>query len=135
MDITRLDHVNIRTARLARMTAFYAEILGLRPGPRPPFEIDGAWLYCGDQATVHLVGVAQGPQGIEPKIEHFAFRAEGLAEFLAGLRREGIAYRISIVPELELRQVNIFDPDGNHIEIAFGAEEDADMTDYPGPSA
>ena len=135
MALTQLDHVNIRTTRLAELTGFYAEVLGLRPGPRPPFGFSGAWLYCGTQAAVHLVGVAQGPQGNEPKIEHFAFRAEGLAAFLARLRRGGISYRISIVPQLELRQINIFDPDGNHIEVAFGAEENADLTDYPGPSA
>ncbi len=127
MALTRLDHVNIRTARLAGMTTFYAEVLSLRPGPRPPFEFDGAWLYCGGQAVVHLVAVARGPQGLDPRIEHFAFRA--------GLRRGGIAYRISVVPELALRQVNIFDPDVNQIEIAFGAEEDADLTDYPRPGA
>ncbi len=135
MALTRLDHVNIRTARLAELTGFYAEVLGLRDGPRPPFRFGGTWLYCGDQAVVHLVAVERGPQGGEPKIEHFAFRAEGLAAFLARLRRGGISYRISIVPQLELRQINIFDPDGNHIEVAFGAEENADLTDYPGPSA
>ena len=46
-----------------------------------------------------------------------------------------MAYRISIVPGMNLRQVNIHDPDGNHIEIAFAAEEEADLSDYPATGA
>jgi catechol 2,3-dioxygenase-like lactoylglutathione lyase family enzyme len=116
------------------MTAFYTEILGLRPGARPPFRFPGAWLYCGERAAVHLVEVAKTPDAGEPRIEHFAMRAVDLSEFLTHLRERDVAYRISIVPGLELRQVNIHDPDGNHIEIAFGAEEEADLTDYPAMS-
>lgn len=132
MPLIDLDHVNIRTARLAEMTAFYGEVLGLEPGARPPFGFGGAWLYCGTRAAVHLVEVPEAPAGRQPRIEHFAFRAEGLAAFLARLRARRVAYRISIVPGVNLRQVNVLDPDGNHIEIAFGPEEKADLADYPG---
>ncbi len=131
MPLKFLDHVNIRTARLSEMTAFYGEVLGLRPGARPPFEFDGAWLYCDDQAAIHLVEVPEAPRAGEPRIEHFAFRAVGLADFLAHLRGLDVAYRISLVPGLNLRQVNIHDPGGNHIEIAFAAEEEADLSNYP----
>ena len=135
MTLIYLDHVNIRTARLAAMTEFYRDVLGLKDGERPPFRFDGAWLYCGDKAAIHLVEVPKAPETGQPRIEHFAFRAEGLAGFLARLRGREIAYRISIVPGMELRQVNIFDPDGNHIEIAFAAEEQADLEDYAGSSS
>ena len=131
MTLQYLDHVNLRTARLSEMTAFYTEVLGLRPGARPPFAFGGAWLYCGERAAVHLVELDKPRQTQEPRIEHFAFRAERLSDFLAHLRELDIAYRISIVPEFNLRQVNIHDPDGNHIEVAFGAEEEADLTDFP----
>jgi len=126
-----LDHVNVRTARLSEMIAFYTEVLGLRPGDRPDFEINGAWLYCGAHAAVHLVAVAETPRIGAPSIEHFAFRATGLADFLAHLQAMDVAYRISIVPGLGLRQVNVHDPDGNHIEVAFAADEQADLANYP----
>ena len=42
-----------------------------------------------------------------------------------------MAYETAIVPDLELRQVHIRDPDGNHVEIAFAAEEQAELGDYP----
>jgi catechol 2,3-dioxygenase-like lactoylglutathione lyase family enzyme len=125
-----LDHVNIRTARLAELRRFYSAALGLRDGARPPFTFGGAWLYCGDQAAVHLVAVAAAPAGREPRIEHFAFRAAGLADFLARLRSYGAAYQISLVPGSGNRQVNVLDPDGNHIEVQFAGTEEADLSAF-----
>ena len=132
MTLLALDHVNIRTARLAEMTRFYEEVLGLPSGPRPPFAFGGSWLYCGAQAAVHLVEVGQTQKWVPGAIEHFAFRAEGLAEFLARLRARNTAYRISIVPKLDLRQINLHDPDGNHIHVDFAANEEADLSDFAG---
>ncbi len=65
-------------------------------------------------------------------MEHFALRAEGLAEFLAHLRACNVAYSVSIVPGTENRQVNIFDPDGNHIEVQFAGSEQADLAPFDG---
>jgi catechol 2,3-dioxygenase-like lactoylglutathione lyase family enzyme len=135
MGMAWLDHVNIRTANLAAMSRFYAEVLGLPKGDRPDFRFPGAWHYCGSRAVVHLVGVAKPPAGNEPKVEHFALRAWGFAPFLDRLRKAGVAYEISLVPGSNLRQVNIHDPDGNHIEVQFGPEEEADMAPFPGRTA
>ncbi len=138
MALAALDHVTLRTARLGELTTFYARVLGLRPGKRPPFGMGGAWLYCGGHAALHLVEAADSPEapspqtGQAPCIEHFAFRAENLADFLAHLRELDVAYRTAVVPEFEIRQVHLRDPDGNHVEIAFGPEEEAELGDYPG---
>ena len=135
MALIDLDHVNIRTARLAEMVQFYGEVLDLRSGPRPGFAMGGAWLYCGERAVVHLVEVAVGPGEQSPRIEHFALRAKNLKGFLAKLRKMRVPYRIAIVPDLELRQVFMSDPDGNHIEISFQADEQADLSDFDGAAA
>ncbi len=138
MALAALDHVNICTARLGELTSFYARVLGLRPGKRPPFSSSGAWLYCDGRAALHLVEAAHSPElppsqtSPAPRIEHFAFRAENLAQFLAHLRALDVAYRTTVVPELEIRQVHLHDPDGNHVEIAFAREEEAELGDYPG---
>ena len=122
--LTGFDHVNLRTARLAEMTAWYGAILGLRPGPRPPFDVGGAWLYLGDQPFVHLVAVSGAPQAAgNVTLEHFAFRATGMAEFLARLTENGIAHSIDPVPEFPIVQVNFHDPDGNHIHVDFHKDE------------
>ena len=125
-----LDHVNIRTAGLAAMRRFYVEALGMKDGARPPFTFGGAWLYCGEQAAVHLVEVGKAPAGQGPRIEHFAFRAAGLTDFLLRLRKVGCAYSIALVPVSGNRQVNVYDPDGNHIEVQFDGKEEADLSPY-----
>ena len=121
--IQRLDHVNILTSNLAEMVAWYSDILDLHPGPRPPFSMAGAWLYANDIACVHLVEVSEQPQTVAPKIEHFAFAATGLPEFLDKLKDRDIAHSIDKVPEMPLLQVNIADCDGNHIHVDFASGE------------
>ena len=123
MKLGILDHVNILTPNLEEMTAWYCDILGMTHGERPPFSFDGAWLYVGDMAYVHLVQAPTKRQAIEPQIEHFAFTATGLAEFLDLLDRRNIAYRRSQVPCYDIIQINIHDPDGNRIHVDFKAHE------------
>ena len=67
-----------------------------------------------------------------PRIEHFAFRAEDLPEFLARLRELDVDYRTAVVPEFGIRQVHLRDPDGNHIEIAFAPGQEAELGGPPG---
>lgn len=125
MSLERLDHVNVRTNRLQPMIAWYRDVLGLETGPRPGFSFGGAWLYCAGEPIVHLVEVAEEPAAIAPKIEHFAIRATGLDAFLGRLEGLGIGYEIGRPPGFAIIQVNIFDPDRNHIHIDFSADEAA----------
>ena len=81
---------------------------------------------------VHLVEVDEQPETSQPSLEHFAFAAEGLDAFLAGLRAKGVAYEVRVVPGWETRQVNIHDPDGNHIHVDFAAHEEADLSPFAG---
>ena len=123
MQLKQLDHVNIRTSNLDAMVRWYCDVLGMENGKRPPFRFPGAWLYIGDQAPVHLIGVAEEPKSVEPKIEHFAISATGLAGFLARLDQAGIDYQTARVPGFGILQVNLHDVDGNHIHIDFSSEE------------
>lgn len=122
--LTAMDHVNIRTANLGDMVRWYKDVLGMPTGPRPDFPFPGAWLYVGDQAYVHLVGVETQPRGGgEVTLEHFAFRATGMAKFLQRLEAAGVAHSVDPVPGFPVVQVNLHDPDGNHIHVDFAAEE------------
>lgn len=132
MQLKRLDHVNIRTANLQAMVAWYDDILGMKTGPRPDFPFGGAWLYCDGFPIVHLVEVQRGQQAIEPRLEHFAVSGEGMADFLAHLRSRKVAYQCSVTPSFGIQQVNIWDPDANHVHIDFLASEEADITNYDG---
>lgn len=125
MQVTKLDHVNIHTANVDSLVDWYGRVLGMRAGDRPPFAFPGAWLYCGGEPTVHLVGVEKQPQTTGLRLEHFAFSATGLKDFMARLRQEKIKYDARKVPRSGAVQVNIWDPDGNHIHIDFAPQEAA----------
>ncbi|KMW57513.1 putative dioxygenase [Candidatus Rhodobacter oscarellae] len=119
------DHVNVKTGRLEEMVAWYADILDLYAGWRPSFPFPGAWLYLGDHPYIHLVGMDTEPVSEDPKIEHYAFRATGKTAFLEKLAARGVVYQLSEVQDAGIVQVNIFDPDGNHIHIDFALNEAA----------
>lgn len=123
MTLKALDHVNIRTANLDEMRAWYRDVLGMEEGPRPDFDFPGAWLYAGAAAAVHLVGVGAQPAGREPRIEHFAFSASGFADFTRRLRERGVAHSVDPVPGFPVIQVNLRDCDGNHIHVDFAEDE------------
>lgn len=123
MRLKAFDHVNIKTANLDNMVAWYEDVLGLVSGARPEFPFDGAWLYLGNLAIVHLVAQAEPAKSIDPQIEHFAISAEGLNDFVKKLKDRGIEPKVNRIESFGIVQVNIFDPDGNHIHIDFRSEE------------
>lgn len=118
----RLDHVNLRTTDLQTMIDWYVDSLGLVNGPRPDFPFPGAWLYAGEIAVVHLVGI-EGAAGVgsdsELKLEHFAFTAEDPTAFEARLKATDTAYKCVAIEATGMVAFNIHDPDGNHIHVDF----------------
>ena len=126
MQLGKLDHVNVRTTQLDTLIDWYTDVLGMRAGDRPNFSFPGAWMYAGESAAVHLVGV-DGAPGVgseaELRLEHFAFSATGRAQFEAKLKAMGEQYQRVDIPSFDLVQINLWDPDGNHIHIDFPAIE------------
>ncbi len=138
-----LNHFSIRTLDLAATTRFYADILGLTVGPRPPFPFPGVWLYAGDHANyanaiVHVIGLdANNPNGLNQylgerdntglhgsgAIDHVAFFVTGLATMQSNLARLGIACRVREVPVLGLIQLFLDDPNGVVVELNYPSTE------------
>jgi len=127
MSLNKLDHVNVRTAKLEQMKDFYQNALGMTVGARPPFSFPGAWLYVQDQPVIHLVGVNDQQVLAEDdsacsklRLEHFAFSADGsIDDFKSRLQRVGVAHDTMNPPGTDLTQLHLRDPDGNHIHIDF----------------
>ncbi len=119
----QFDHVNIRTAKLDEAIAFYQKVLGMKSGWRPDFPFPGAWMYIGEQALVHLIGVAEPPSASTEmdalRLEHFAFTGQDMAAFKATLAKEKVAYEETPVPGTNIVQLNFFDPEGTHIHVDF----------------
>lgn len=134
-----LDHINVRTANLEAMLGFYERVMDLKPGPRPHFGgAGGAWLYANENmadsldtvrqdyraAWVHFVEVGSTePDHGNLQIEHFAFTASGMADFLKRLEAEECDYQLADMPDIDMVQVNFRDPDGNHIHVDFPLEQ------------
>lgn len=104
------------------MIAFYRDVLGMSQGPRPGFSFPGAWMYIGAQPVVHLVGVDAAPTpGDSLRLQHFAFAAQNQPAFLEHLNNHGVPYRVGRLDDFKLVQVNVHDPDGNHIHVDFAS--------------
>jgi hypothetical protein len=74
--------------------------------------------------VVHLIGV-EGDSGAgsesDLKLEHFAFSATGLRAFEDRLRVLCEPHQRVDLPSFGLVQINLRDPDGNHLHASFPA--------------
>lgn len=132
MAVDQLEHFTVRCSDLERTRDFYAEVIGLRVGPRPPFDFQGYWLYLGEQPVVHLVLESERKDGRPPRrggpvetgaLDHIAFRGKDLDGTRAALRARALPFREVPVPGRPLHQVFVHDPDGVLIELNFRGEQ------------
>lgn len=128
MPLNALNHYTIRPADLEATRGFYAEVLGLPVGYRPPLGFPGYWLYCGDVPTVHLIGPREGDvapraAGETGLFDHIAFSCTGLAEMKARLGGLGIEYSERVIPRDRQTQLFLRDPDGIAVELNFPPNE------------
>ena len=131
MPITQMQHYMVLSKDLEKTRAFYCDVLGLRTGPRPPFDFEGLWIYVGDVAAVHVATQASyeqsgrveqtGQRHGSGSVDHIAFSANNYDELIASFRKHGVQYRATQVPGSDLRQLFVFDPDGIQIEINIRA--------------
>lgn len=122
MPLKALQHINIRCADVEAAREFYADLLGLTAGPRPPFASFGYWLYLGEQPVVHLVQKPQGEAAAAPAngaLDHVAFACADLEETRRALRERGIGFREAVVPRDQTVQIFVRDPDGVPLELNF----------------
>jgi catechol 2,3-dioxygenase-like lactoylglutathione lyase family enzyme len=129
MPILRMDHFTILATDTERTVAFYIELLGLEPGPRPAFAFPGAWLYSEGEAVLHVIERSAIPEGCGV-LDHVAFWGEDLPSLLARLDARDLSYDLRRLPEgghaAGVWQVFFIDPNGACIEIDFAATETTD---------
>ena len=118
MPILNLDHVNIRTAELARTTAFFTDVLGLTVGWRPDFQFPGAWLYVGAKDLVHLVEVTRPAAASKGSaLDHFAFAIDDYDAAVRALEAAGMAFQPLVSPGGDIRQLFVTELNGVTFEL------------------
>ncbi|MFL9897396.1 extradiol dioxygenase [Paraburkholderia fungorum] len=108
----QLDHATIVTADLDTARRFFVDVAGLTEGARPPFSIDGYWLYANGRPVIHLIDVTVPAVAgrAAPRIDHIAFRLESADEWRALLQRLHVAdtpYQLAEVPPMGPQQAEL----------------------------
>ena len=135
MGVRTLDHCSIRTLNVDASRAFYIDVLGMEEGDRPDFPFPGAWLYLEGHAVIHLVGVDTDDSSglvsylgkdVDPdtlgsggSLDHIAFCATDAAAMIKRLKRNNVSYRERQVPNMDLSQIFLEDPNGITIELNY----------------
>lgn len=138
MPIRELNHFFVRALDLEATRRFYTEVLGFEVMPRPDFPFPGYWMGVNGAIQVHVgpsnipnrqayyLGTkddaADGQSGV---IDHVAFLADDPAAFIERFRERGIEFRPRHLPESNLYQLFIRDPNGVMIELNFFGITDA----------
>jgi catechol 2,3-dioxygenase-like lactoylglutathione lyase family enzyme len=118
-----MNHFTILTDDVDGTVRFYADLLGLVPGPRPTFNFPGAWLYAGGNPILHVVGGRSKSDLRAGVIDHMAFTGNDLAATLATLKGRGVEFDCRQQVGTGLWQVFFLDPNGAKIELDFAASE------------
>ena len=140
MLINSLHHCSIRTPKLQETRDFFVDILGLEDGERPDFPFPGAWLYTDSTAVIHLIGVdPDDPSGLQQYLggeiraealqgsgafDHFAFNIDNPDTLISRLEKNGYPYRERQVPNTNLFQIFVEEPNGITIEINCWGEDE-----------
>jgi catechol 2,3-dioxygenase-like lactoylglutathione lyase family enzyme len=139
MPLRTLDHCSIRTVKLEKSRKFYIDVLDMVEGDRPDFPFPGTWLYVDGHTVIHLVGVdPNDPRGlveylggdIDPEtlngsgsFDHIAFRATAAPTMIERLTKNNVSYRERHVPNMDLYQLFLEDPNGITIELNYFSSE------------
>ncbi len=118
---SRLQHITFATASVPDLTAFYADVLGMRVSDRMGETF--AWLRCS--AEHHTAAMVQGPS--TTMLDHYSFDLSRWDDFASWSDRlSALGIPLSWGPGRHGPGNNLFlmfdDPDGNHIELSAEME-------------
>ncbi len=144
MTIRRLEHYNLRTVKFDETVRFYVDVLGMRVDrpPMAPADFPATWIFdASDVAAIHLTPVDPanpqesyanmvqyqgGPDKNYPPsfrgsgaVDHVAFECSDYDDMIARIKTLEIPFAENHVPQINLRQVFIRDPNGVTVELNF----------------
>jgi len=119
-----MNHFTVLTDNLGKSLTFYAELLDLHPGARPPFKFPGLWLYAGGHPILHISG-GRLPRERAGVIDHIAFSTTDLKATVARLKEHGVEHSLNRQVGTGIWQVFCHDPMGAKVELDFDPSEAA----------
>jgi len=132
MPVTDLNHFLLRANDIEETKDFYVKVLGFEVMPRPEFPFPGYWLGIDGKIQVHVAlhGVEQAglyyigtPANAATDntgvIDHIAFVASDPQAMAAHFKQIDVPFRPRYLPESQLYQLFIRDPNGLMIELNF----------------
>ena len=125
MPAVAMNHFTILTDDVDGTLAFYADMLDLHPGARPPFKFPGAWLYArdGKDPILHVIGGKPKGELVKGVIDHMAFTGKDLAGLVAKLKARSIQYDLRRLPDYGTWQIFFYDPNHAKVELDFDPSE------------
>ena len=134
MQVRTLDHINIRSAKIAETVAFYEGVLGMvcKPPPGAGDSSRGTWVCDMDGRAVIHVGPIEArypgdPETVENRvagvgggaIHHVALGCVGYEEMAARLAAAKLEVVTNEALRVGLRQLFVKDPNGVTLELNF----------------
>ncbi len=132
MPLTELNHYFVRASNLEATKDFYCKALDLEIMPRPPFPFAGYWLGREGRIWVHMGqhGIPNAELYYRGTPKHAAQDNSGVVDHIAFLATDPEAFRnrfgemkcdfwARALPDFDLFQIFVRDPDGLTIELNF----------------
>ena len=124
MTIEGMNHFNVLTDDVEATRRFYADVIGLTEGERPPLGFPGIWFYAGGHPILH-VSAAKLPETRGGVIDHMAFSATDLKGTAARLEAKGVKFVLRQQVGTRIWQIFCHDPMGAKVELDFDPSEAA----------
>ena len=117
MQISQLNHVAIHVEDVSKSVAFYRDVLGLEPMPRPAFSFPGAWFRVGADQELHIIGERQREVISHNRGNHFALLVDDFDAWERRLTASGVNMAPRRLRPDGAWQLYAIDPDGHYVEL------------------
>lgn len=135
MPICSLNHAAIEATDVDKICEFYVQVLGFQELPRPELGFRGHWLEVGTERKLMLHIIEKDPSVPRSIINwkdlyenepeawyirracHLAFEVTDFDAAEKALRAHGVEYSRHVLPEIGMRQLFFYDPEGHGVEI------------------
>ena len=129
MSVDLLHHFMILTKDVEETSEFLKTALGFTDGYTPEVDFPLAWLYCGEQPVIRVVGKdSPGDTGVG-RIDHVALNCSNYPGVKTRLDSCGAAQKEQTKTKVSVHQIFVVIPEGVWLELIFNYEQYLTDTD------